>query len=168
MASDPGAASDLGRAALAACRAAGRRLATAESCTGGMASAALTAIPGSSDVVECGFVTYSNRAKQRLLGVRPETLEAHGAVSPEVAAEMALGALAGSEADIAVSITGIAGPGGSEHKPEGRVCFGLALRGGPLSTRTCEFGPRGRDAVRAAARDYALQALRDGALPPGV
>ena len=143
-------------ALLDAARAAGAMLATAESCTGGMIIAALTDIPGSSDVVDRGFVTYSNAAKQDMLGVCAATLEAHGAVSEEVAAEMAAGALARSAATLAVSVTGIAGPGGSEHKPEGRVCFGLAGPNG-LSTETVEFGARGRAAVRAATRDHALK-----------
>jgi nicotinamide-nucleotide amidase len=133
----------------------GWKLATAESCTGGMISAALTDVAGSSDVFERGFVTYSNAAKIELLGVRPATLSAHGAVSEEVAAEMAEGALDRSDADIAISVTGIAGPGGSEHKPEGRVCFGLAM-GGTVLTETKEFGPRGRAAVRQAAVRHAL------------
>lgn len=133
----------------------------AESCTGGMVMAALTDIPGSSSVVERGFVTYSNDAKTEMLGVAPITLAAHGAVSEEVAAEMARGALAASRAQLAVSITGIAGPGGSEHKPEGRVCFGVA-RGDTVQTETVEFGARGRDNVRVAARDHALRLLRDG------
>ncbi|MCB1339615.1 MAG: CinA family protein [Pseudooceanicola sp.] len=139
------------------------RIATAESCTGGMVAAALTEIPGSSDVVECGFVTYSNAAKETMLGVRRATLEAHGAVSEEVAREMAEGALNRAGVQLAVSITGIAGPGGSEFKPEGRVCFGLARRDRPVVTETVEFGARGRSAVREAARDHAL-ALLEGAL----
>ncbi|RBO54562.1 damage-inducible protein CinA [Rhodovulum sp. BSW8] len=144
-------------------RAAGLVIATAESCTGGMISAAITDIPGSSAVFDRGFVTYSNAAKQAMLGVLAETLDAHGAVSEEVAAEMAAGALARSEADLAVAVTGIAGPGGSEFKPEGRVCFGLARRGAETRTETVEFGALGRDRVRAATRDHAL-ALLLGAL----
>ena len=128
-----------------------------------MVSAALTDIAGSSDVFERGFVTYTNRAKTELLGVRQETLVAHGAVSEEVAREMAEGALARAPVQLAVAITGIAGPGGSEHKPEGRVCFGLAAEGRETLTETVEFGPRGRANVRAAARDHAL-ALLHGAL----
>ena len=99
-------------------------------------------------VFDRGFVTYSNAAKIDMLGVRAETLAAHGAVSEAIAAEMALGALAQSLADLAVSVTGIAGPGGSDHKPEGRVCFGLAKRGGSVAVETVEFGARGRDQVR--------------------
>jgi nicotinamide-nucleotide amidase len=138
-------------------------IATAESCTGGMVAAALTDIPGSSDVFDRGFVTYSNAAKTDMLGVAPATLHAHGAVSEPIAAEMASGALARSAATIAVAITGIAGPGGSEHKPEGRVCFGLAQSNRPTRTETIDFGPLGRAQVRARARDHAL-ALLAGAL----
>ncbi len=137
-------------------------IATAESCTGGMVAAALTDIPGSSAVVDRGFVTYTNAAKQDMLGVRAETLAAHGAVSEEVAREMAEGALAHSQAQLAVSITGIAGPGGSEFKPEGRVCFGLAVKDRPTLTETVEFGAAGRINVRRAARDHALKLLENG------
>ncbi|WP_170599642.1 CinA family protein [Ruegeria arenilitoris] len=137
-------------------------IATAESCTGGMVAAALTDIPGSSAVVDRGFVTYTNAAKQDMLGVRAETLATHGAVSEEVAREMAEGALAHSQAQLAVSITGIAGPGGSEFKPEGRVCFGLAVTGRPTLTETVEFGAAGRANVRRAARDHALKLLENG------
>ncbi|UWR04892.1 CinA family protein [Ruegeria conchae] len=140
----------------------GVMIATAESCTGGMVAAALTDIPGSSAVVERGFVTYTNTAKQEMLGVHVDTLEAHGAVSEEVAQEMAEGALHHSQAQLAVSITGIAGPGGSEHKPEGRVCFGLAADGQPTRTETVEFGALGRENVRKAARDHALLMLLSG------
>ena len=140
---------------LDALRRRGWSIAAAESCTGGMITAALTDIPGSSDVVDRGFVTYSNAAKIAMLGVRPATLEAHGAVSEAVAAEMAEGALDRSEADVAVSVTGVAGPGGSAAKPEGRVCFGLA-HGGRVLTETREFGPIGRSGVRAASVRHAL------------
>lgn len=137
----------------------GVRIATAESCTGGMVAAALTDVAGSSDVFERGFVTYSNAAKVDMLGVSEATLAAHGAVSEEVAREMAEGALAHSGAQLAVSITGIAGPGGSEFKPEGRVCFGLAQTGRDTAVETVEFGALGRAKVRAAARDHALKLL---------
>ena len=130
-------------------------VATAESCTGGLVAASLTAIPGSSDVVERGVVTYSNAAKTDLLGVAQATLASHGAVSEAVAAEMAAGALARSQAQVAVAITGIAGPGGSDHKPEGRVCFGLATAGATL-TETVEYGAIGRGRVRAASAEHAL------------
>ena len=137
----------------------GIRIATAESCTGGMVSAALTDVAGSSDVFERGFVTYSNAAKVEMLGVSEATLAAHGAVSEEVAREMAEGALRRSAAVLAVSITGIAGPGGSEFKPEGRVCFGLAREGRETVVETVEFGARGRDKVRQAATEHALGLL---------
>lgn len=147
-------------AVLQAARAAGVMIATAESCTGGMVAAALTDIAGSSDVVDRGFVTYSNAAKAQMLGVKADTLAAHGAVSEPVAREMADGALARSQAGLAVAITGIAGPGGSEHKPEGRVCFGLARAGHPTFTETVDFGALGRAEVRAASRDHALTLLQ--------
>ena len=150
---------------LQAAREAGVMIATAESCTGGMVAAALTDIAGSSDVGDRGFVTYSNAAKQQMLGVLPQTLEAHGAVSEHVAAEMAMGALMNSAASVAVSLTGIAGPGGSEFKPEGRVCFGLAVRDQPVQAETVEFDALGRAEVRQAARDHAL-ALLATALSP--
>ncbi len=140
----------------------GIMIATAESCTGGMVATALTDIPGSSAVVDRGFVTYTNDAKQQMLGVRGETLNAYGAVSEQVAQEMADGALRQSRAQLAVSITGIAGPGGSEFKPEGRVCFGLAAAGQPTRTETVEFGALGRERVRQAARDHALKMLYSG------
>ncbi len=147
----------LARKVLDAARRQGLRIATAESCTGGMVAAALTDIPGASDVFDCGFVTYSNSAKSRMLNVGRQSLADFGAVSEQVAREMAEGALANSSADIAVSTTGIAGPGGSEHKPEGRVCFALARRDGQTITLTREFGALGRMKVRAHARDVALE-----------
>ncbi len=146
-------------ALLQAARRAGIKIATAESCTGGMVAAALTDVAGASDVFDRGFVTYSNPAKIEMLGVRPETLAAQGAVSEAVAREMAEGALARSQAALAVSITGIAGPGGSEFKPEGRVCFGLARSDAATLTETLEFGPIGRAMVRRAACDRALALL---------
>lgn len=139
----------------------GVMVACAESCTGGMVAAALTDLPGSSAMLDRGFVTYTNAAKVEMLGVLPATLEAHGAVSEEVAAEMAQGALAHSDAQLAVSITGIAGPGGSDFKPEGRVCFAVAS-GDQVQVETQEFGAVGRDAVRSAARDHALGLLLTG------
>ena len=138
----------------------GIMIATAESCTGGMVMAALTGIAGSSAVAERGFVTYTNNAKMQMLGVSSATLDAHGAVSEQVAEEMAKGALRNSEAALSVSITGIAGPGGSDHKPEGRVCFGIADNKNCV-TETVEFGALGRSNVREAARDHALQKLLD-------
>lgn len=145
-------------------RARGLTITCAESCTGGLLAAALTDIPGASAVFERGFITYSNAAKTEMLGVRPATLAAHGAVSEEVAREMAAGALAAAGADLAIAITGIAGPGGSAHKPEGMVCFALAS-GARMEAHTQQFGALGRTAVRAAARDHAL-ALLTAALGP--
>ena len=140
-------------------RAQGVTIATAESCTGGMVAAALTEIAGSSDVFDRGFVTYSNAAKIAMLGVQAQTLADHGAVSEAVARQMAEGALAQSTANLAVSVTGIAGPGGSDFKPEGRVCFGVAMPGQPTRVVTVEFGALGRAQVRMAARDRALALL---------
>jgi nicotinamide-nucleotide amidase len=137
----------------------GWRIATAESCTGGMVAAALTDVAGSSDVFDRGFVTYSNEAKMQMLGVRHATLETHGAVSEAVAREMAEGALDHSTATLAVSVTGIAGPGGSEFKPEGRVCFGLARAGRETQVETVEFGALGRAGVRQATVAHALMLL---------
>ena len=141
---------------LTAATKAGVKIATAESCTGGMIAAAITDIAGSSAVFDRGFVTYSNAAKQAMLGVRTDTLAQHGAVSEEVAHEMAEGALARSEAGLAVAVTGIAGPGGSEFKPEGRVCFALARTGQPTHVETVEFGAIGRANVRRATVEKAL------------
>lgn len=137
----------------------GVRIAAAESCTGGMVAAALTEIAGSSNVFDRGFVTYSNDAKIEMLGIKPETLEKFGAVSEQIAWEMAEGALGRSKADLALSITGIAGPGGSDFKPEGRVCFGLARTGTETYTETVEFGAIGRAQVRAASVALALEML---------
>ena len=148
---------------LAAARAKSWRIATAESCTGGLIVGALTEVAGSSDVVDRGFVTYSNQAKMDMLGVSTSTLEEFGAVSEEVAREMASGALKMSGVDMAVSVTGIAGPGGSEHKPEGMVCFGLATAEGTY-TQTVQFGALGRSEVRRATVDHALYMLLRSAL----
>jgi nicotinamide-nucleotide amidase len=137
---------------------AGITLTTAESCTGGMVAAALTDIPGASAVFQRGFVTYSNLAKQEMIGVSPATLEAHGAVSEKVALEMAQGARRAAGADIAVAISGIAGPGGSEFKPEGRVCYAIATAQGTLC-QTIEHGALGRAHVRRAATDHALSMI---------
>ena len=136
-------------------------IATAESCTGGLIAGAITDVAGSSDVFDRGFVTYSNGAKVQMLGILSETLNTHGAVSEEVAREMAEGALARSAATLAVSVTGIAGPGGSEHKPEGRVCFGLAVKGQPTRTETRDFGALGRAEVRRQTVDHALALMID-------
>jgi nicotinamide-nucleotide amidase len=144
-------------------RDAGLRAATAESCTGGLIAAALTHVPGSSDVVDRGFVTYSNEAKAEMLGVPPGLIAEHGAVSQPVAAAMAEGALARSLADVAVAVTGVAGPGGgSTEKPVGLVWFGLARRGQPVRTEHRVF-PGDRTAVRAATVALALELLRTAA-----
>lgn len=144
---------------------AGKSVVTAESCTGGLVASRITDVPGSSEVFQRGFVTYSNEAKTELLGVQPETLATHGAVSEEVAAEMAEGARRVSGADLAVSITGVAGPGGgSEEKPVGRVCFGIATAKG-VST-FLENHPRSRRDFKHQASQRALdlvrRALREG------
>ena len=133
-------------------------LATAESCTGGLIAAALTHVAGSSDVVDCGFVTYSNAAKTRLLGVDAGLIARHGAVSEAVAAAMAQGALAGSGAAIAISVTGVAGPGGgSADKPVGLVWFGCARRGaGVLTVREVFAGDRGHVRAATVARAFGL------------
>ena len=140
-------------------RARGWRAATAESCTGGLVCAALTHVAGSSDVVDRGFVTYSNAAKTALVDVPADIIEAHGAVSEIVARSMAAGALERSEADVAVSITGIAGPGGgSVEKPVGLVWFGCAWRGGQVLTRRGMFAGD-RASIRAQAVGVALTLL---------
>jgi nicotinamide-nucleotide amidase len=141
-------------------RAAGLMAATAESCTGGLIAGLLTEIPGSSNVLERGFVAYSNAAKQELLGVPAETLAKHGAVSAETARAMAEGALANSRAEVAVSVTGIAGPdGGSAAKPVGLVHFACARRGGATIAREERFGDIGREAVRLASVRVGLELL---------
>lgn len=150
----------LAQSVLDACRARGWRLATAESCTGGLVAGALTATAGSSDVVERGFVTYSNEAKSELLGVPPETIAAHGAVSAETTAAMAKGAIARAPVDLAVSVTGIAGPGGATAtKPVGLVLIGLARRDGSCRTESRIFSGD-RSAIRWAALEVALELLR--------
>lgn len=154
--------SKLAERVLNAFKAHGKMLATAESCTGGMVAAALTDIAGSSAVVERGFVTYSNRAKAQLLGIDPALIEAHGAVSQEVAEAMARGALARSATDVAVAVTGIAGPdGGSADKPVGLVWFGLAAAGTPTTTDRVVF-KGDRSDVRRQATEKALALLLDG------
>lgn len=145
-------------AVLDAARRASVMIATAESCTGGMIIARLTDVAGASDVVDRGFVTYSNAAKQAMLGVRAETLKQFGAVSEQVAREMAEGAQTRSGAGLSIAVTGIAGPGGSELKPEGRVCFGLAV-GQSIVTETVEFGAIGRARVREATVEHALSLI---------
>jgi len=158
--------SDLRRAEslVVLCRSAGILIATAESCTGGLLAALITAIPGSSDVFERGFVTYSNAAKIECLGVAPHILDAFGAVSRETALAMAAGALAHSNAAIAVSITGVAGPGGgTPKKPVGLVHFGLARKGCEAAAIEKHFGALERDGVRRAAVAAAVDLLFEAA-----
>ncbi len=148
----------------------GLKIATAESCTGGMVSAAITDLAGASNVLERGFVTYSNEAKNEMLGVSPETLDRYGAVSAETAREMAAGALAHSHADVAVSITGVAGPGGgTAEKPVGLVWFGIAVKNDEPHAQKHIFsaGDRAivrRDSVMTALR-LLLNAVQDAAAP---
>ena len=155
----------LAEAVLAACRARDWHLATAESCTGGLVAAALTAIAGSSDVVERGFVAYSNEAKMELLGVTADTIAAHGSVSAQTCAAMARGAVARAPVDLAVSITGVAGPGGgTPQKPVGLVYLGVARKDGGVRVERRIF-PGDRAAVRDAALALALELLQDEARP---
>ena len=145
---------------VAAFQARGAKIVTAESCTGGLLAAVLTEIAGSSDVLERGFVTYSNAAKQQELGVAGELLARHGAVSAEVAQAMAVGALARADADVAISITGIAGPGGgSASKPVGLVYLGAAGIGRAATHLECRFGDIGRPAIRQKAVEAAVTLL---------
>ncbi len=151
---------DRAAALIARYRAEGFMVATAESCTGGLIAGLLTEIPGSSNVLERGFVVYSNEAKQELLGVPAETLLSVGAVSEETARALAEGALRASRADIAVSVTGIAGPdGGTAAKPVGLVHFACARRGAPTVAREERFGDIGREAVRLASVRVGLDLL---------
>jgi nicotinamide-nucleotide amidase len=141
----------------------GLLLATAESCTGGWVAQAVTAVAGSSEWFDRGFVTYSNDAKREMLGVGAETLERHGAVSEETAREMAAGALAASRAQVAVAITGVAGPtGGTPQKPVGMVCFAWAVRGGATESATRRF-EGDREAVRRQSVMFGLQGVLDRA-----
>ena len=140
-------------------KARGLKLATAESCTGGWVAQAITSVSGSSEWFDRGFVTYSNEAKREMLGVRIETLAAHGAVSEPTAREMAAGALEHSSAGVSVAVTGVAGPnGGSPEKPVGMVCFAWALRGGAVESETHRF-EGDRDAVRRQSVVRSLQGV---------
>ncbi|MCH8685253.1 CinA family protein [Pedomonas mirosovicensis] len=159
------------QAVIEACRARGLRVATAESCTGGLVAAALTDVPGSSDVLDRGFVVYSNEAKMETLGVSLDVLETFGAVSVAVAWAIAHGALLKSNADVAVGVTGIAGPGGgSEMKPVGMVVFALARRGDDPENAVADtrfFDPElGRDEIRLQAVRVALDLLMPEESPP--
>ena len=147
---------DLAKAVSDTLKKSSRMLVTAESCTGGLVASTLTRIAGSSEIFERGFVTYSNEAKQELLNVKAQTLEEYGAVSEETAKEMAEGALLNSHADIAVSVTGVAGPGGgSDNKPVGMVCFGISDKNGYIDTLTQHFTGSRADIQDHAAK-YAL------------
>jgi nicotinamide-nucleotide amidase len=145
----------------------GWMIAAAESCTGGLVAALLTEIPGSSAVVERGFVTYSNEAKVELLGVMPDLIVTHGAVSEAVARAMAHGALARSRAQVAVAITGVAGPGGgTATKPVGLVHFTVAIAGGATRHLERRYGERGREAVRLSAVADAIGLLEEAVTLP--
>ncbi len=162
--SDPRA---LSRSLLDLCRMRKLTVATAESCTGGLVAGALTEIPGSSDVVDRGFITYSNDAKRIMLGVKASTLETFGAVSKETAIAMAVGALETADVDLAVSITGIAGPGGATPgKPVGLVHFAVAARDGRIVSREKRFGAVGRSVVRKLSVIEALRLLTELARGP--
>jgi nicotinamide-nucleotide amidase len=153
---------ELAASVLAACRTKGWRVATAESCTGGLVAAALTAIAGSSDVFDRGFVVYANKAKMELLGVPEATIAAVGAISAEVAQAMAAGAVSRARVDLAVSITGIAGPrGGHAEKPVGLVYLGVATKESCRSER--HIFPGDRDGIRRAAMIRALEMLKEAA-----
>ena len=157
----------LARTLLDICRSRKLTVATAESCTGGLVAAALTEIPGSSDVIDRGFVTYSNDAKRMMLGVKPTTLANFGAVSKETATAMAIGALEKADVDLAVSITGIAGPGGATPgKPVGLVHLAAASRDGRIINRECRFGAIGRSEVRHRSVAEALRMLMELARGP--
>jgi len=159
--------SALARSLLDLCRSRRLTIATAESCTGGLVAGALTDIPGSSDVIDRGFVTYSNEAKRAMLGVEASTLATFGAVSKETATQMAVGALEHADVDLAVSITGIAGPGGATPgKPVGLVHFAVAARDGRIMHREHRFGAIGRSAVRARSVVEALRMLMELARGP--
>lgn len=159
----------LSRALLDLCRSRKLTVATAESCTGGLVAGALTEIPGSSDVIDRGFVTYSNDAKRKMLGVKASTLESFGAVSKETAIQMAVGALEEADVDLAVSITGIAGPGGATPgKPVGLVHFAVAARDGRIVSKECRFGAVGRSAVRQRSVLESLRLLMEMARGPQI
>jgi nicotinamide-nucleotide amidase len=157
---------DSAGALLSELRRKGLRIATAESCTGGLLCGLLTEIPGASDSVERGFVTYSNAAKSALLGLEPALIDREGAVSEAVARAMAEGALARAPVDVAIAVTGIAGPsGGTESKPVGLVYLTVAIKGQATQTRECRFGDVGRTSIRLATLAEAI-AMAQAALAP--
>ena len=151
---------DLAKQIIAKASAAGLTICTAESCTGGLIAAALTDIPGASNVIDRGFITYSNEAKAEVLGVPEVLIKTHGAVSNDVAAAMATGALERAKTDISLSVTGIAGPGGgTAEKPVGLVWFGLALKGGESQTAHYLFGNHSRETIRQKSVYTALSLI---------
>lgn len=153
---------ELAEEALRLARGAGLTIVTAESCTGGLVAAALTEVPGSSDAMDRGFVTYSNAAKTEMVGVPADLIERHGAVSEQVARAMADGALKASGAGLAVAVTGVAGPGGgTEAKPVGLVHFAAARRGGRVIHREKRFGALTRQEIRTKSVVVALEMLRE-------
>ena len=159
----------LSRSLLDLCRMRKLTIATAESCTGGLVAGALTEIPGSSEVIDRGFVTYSDDAKRAMLGVKATTLATFGAVSKETATAMAVGALERAGVDLAVAITGIAGPGGATPgKPVGLVHLAVAARDGRILHRECRFGAIGRGAVRQRSVVEALRMLTELARGPKI
>ena len=159
--------SAMARSLLDLCRSRRLTIATAESCTGGLVAGSLTDIPGSSDVIDRGFITYSNDAKRVMLGVDATTLATFGAVSKETATQMAVGALERTGVDLTVSITGIAGPGGATPgKPVGLVHLAAAARDGRIIHRECRFGAIGRTAVRLRSVVEALRMLMELARGP--
>lgn len=142
--------------------AAGVMVATAESCTGGMIAAAMTDVPGSSVIVDRGFVTYSNEAKAEMLGISMDDIERHGAVSETVATSMAEGALGRSNADMTIAVTGVAGPdGGTQEKPVGLVWFACASTWAPTLATSCQFDDNGRAYIRHHTVLYALEIMLD-------
>ena len=134
----------------------GLKICCAESCTGGLISSTVVSVPGASDVLDMSFVTYANEAKVKLLGVDPAVIEAHGVVSEQVTRQMAQGAAKASGADVAIAVSGVAGPGGTPQKPEGTVCFGWYVCGKTF-TETVRFGALGRNAVREASCKHAIE-----------
>jgi len=155
----PSPISELAQHVIRAAKEQGIIIATAESCTGGLIGGALTDISGSSAVFDRGFITYTNKAKMQVLGVKADTLRAVGAVDEKTAREMACGAVAKSAASLSVAVTGIAGPGGSDHKPAGRVHLATANRSGDINHRQMDYGDIGRDQTRLATIVTALEML---------
>ena len=151
---------DLARQLINKCRAKNYKLAIAESCTGGLISSVITSVPGSSDIFECSFITYSNRSKKKILNVSENNLNLYGAVSKEVVIDMINGLRKNTKSDILLAISGIAGPGGASiNKPEGLVWVSYALKNNIIKTSKLEFGPIGRDLVREKSTIQSLKFL---------